>query len=255
MTWRINSALRILAWCAIASAVASSANAATLFSQTPSIDGAVSSDIAPSDFYPPLFTSAAAFSLTQTSVVTSATWRGTYTGAFGANPLPVDDFTINFYSDSGLPGDLLQSYAIGNDVNRSEDLQIPNTFDVYEYSTELSTGMRLEPGTYWISIFNNTDEPGYEDQEFLWALDQSRFSESIVITALSRDLGASWNSQGSDNLIQSSPLYFVLEGTVVPLPPGVLLLGSALALLGAAARRRLADPKPAHRRPPVKLRV
>lgn len=247
MTWRIKSALRNAAWCAFVWAVAAGANAATLFSQTPSIDGAVSSDIAPSDFYPPLFTSAAAFSLTQTSVVTSATWRGTYTGAFVASPLPVDDFTINFYSDTGLPGDLLQSRAIGNDVSRSEDLQIPNTFDVYEYSTEWSTGVRLEPGTYWISIFNNTDEPGFEDQEFLWAMDLSLFSESVVITALSRDLGASWNAQGSDDLTQSSPLYFVLEGTVVPLPPGVLLLGSALVLLGGAARRLLADSKPGHR--------
>jgi hypothetical protein len=114
---------------------------------------------------------------------------------------------------------------VGGDPDKPE-------FSILDYIIDI-TDVLLNPGDYWVTFHVNQSSPcdpsnstGVCDPE--WAI---AFESSDSFGARSTDGGASWSSGAGD-------FVFRIEGTVVPAPATVTLLGLGLALLGA--RRRVA---------------
>jgi hypothetical protein len=173
------------------------AQAATVYSQTPIIDAGQRSDRDTNN------RTADDFTLAGNETVVSVTWRGLYIGLDNTAP-GSDDFNVNFYADDGggvpdLPGVLLQSFAVGNAVNRTDTGQVVDGSTVFEYTADLGAGIALNGGTlYHLSISGDTS--------------------GDVFNSSSNDSGASW-TQGLRRP------YFTLANA--PEPSLVLLLGLA----------------------------
>lgn len=171
------------------------------------------------------------FTLSSNDTVRSVIWRGLYTDG---TPQAVDDFNINFYSDSaGLPGALLQSFAVGNAVNRVDTgtMSAP-CCSFFEYSADLGTGIALLASTtYHLSISNDTTSDVTGD--WLWAVEF--FAGGDV--SFSFDSGATWSKEAA----MFPVAYFILDNANASVPEpstGLLLVGGLAALVW---RRRKAS--------------
>ncbi len=92
---------------------------------------------------------------TDQEIITVA-WSGVYSGT----TIPAtDDFTIVIYSDGvGMPGTVLSTVSIGDNVNRT-DTEIDNSnglLDIYSYNATIPPFSATAGTIYWISIYNNT---------------------------------------------------------------------------------------------------
>ncbi len=204
-------------------ATAGQMQAAPIFIQTPVVDSAVFSDAETAE------RSADDFSLASPGTVRTVSWRGIYfpTGT----PQAVDAFTINFFSESlGAPASLLQSFNVGDAVNRTGSGEFLASVEAFDYTADLGSGIALSGGTtYWMSIFNNTTvDP---DDSWWWA-----FNPSGGNSRYSSDGGVSFPISGSLSL------YFILDNenlSAVPEPSTFALLGiGSVCMLAVGVRRR-----------------
>lgn len=197
--------------------------AATVFSQAGmSIDGGDVSDLelgAPKFVYDDFF-------LQEKTLINHATWRGFY--SLGNGSVTSDNFSLLFFHDTGLPGadglgDSIGSFNLGRVSRRSiSDGSIDGLF---EYSDNLGDGLELDPGTYWISIVNQTL---FDTDSWFWG---SGGPGNGYL--LGSSLGESSGSRASkDN-------YFLLASNpeVIPLPASWLLLCTGLGLIASFAWR------------------
>ena len=154
--------------------------------------------------------------LSENALVTRIEWSGNYTG-----PLPaVDDFKIEFYDDNfGQPGDLIQTFNVGNDVNR-----VP--MDGFQYSAEFNFLMRAGQ-KYFIAIVNDTTG---EPADWLW-----NSNTNGVGTHFSNDGGVNWaaNQQRPDFRLFGDPtrkqIVIQLSGKVGSDPSATSPLGGSPA--------------------------
>lgn len=209
--------------------MAGQARSAVLFSQTPSgVDGGSFSD-----FDHPQFVYDD-FSLIQSSTIGTVTWRGSY--ALDNNITIADDFSLVFFQDTGLPGTSalgaqFATFHVVNDVNRQDTGIDFFGRDLFEYSVNLSGGLGLASGTYWLAIANSTVA---DADNWFWGRDSLGSSPYLVSQGPSATLGGPLlTNPTGDN-------YFILEGNVsaVPLPAALPLFLSSLAVFGFVARRR-----------------
>ena len=190
-------------------------HAATIYSQTPATNLEITSDVDG-------FFRADDLSLGGADTVRSVHWRGDY--GINDSPQAVDVFTINFYSDSSGPDSLLQSFAVGNAVMRTDTGAASSAGnDLYEYTADLGTGIALTGSTtYWISIFNDTTADTNDDWRWSALVGAGNGQISLDLTDWFLD----------DNLAR---YYFTLDNSnvVVPLPAAAYLFSSGLlAMLG-----------------------
>jgi len=214
--------------------------ATTIFSQTPSLDGANISDAGFAySVYDPLYT-ADNFTAGVTGTATSILWRGVYFPDYVLSGS--DAFTIRFYADnSGSVGSLIQAFSVGNPSSRTyiEQLTGYPDYEVYEYVADLGAGITLISGTnYWVSIANDFTIVGDGSDGWLWGVGMGAGDGS----AWSLDL-SSWNnaSPGSNigppnYFFAGNQTYFVISA--VPIPAAVYLFGSALGVMGWLTKRR-----------------
>lgn len=103
--------------------------------------------------------------------VNGVNWAGIYSPDIGGGDSTVDpsddNFEIRIYDDApGQPGSLIDSFAVGNNVNRIDSgIDDPTSgTDVFVYSADINFSFDANV-TYWISIVNNTvDELDNFDQ-------------------------------------------------------------------------------------------
>ncbi|MEM9836846.1 MAG: hypothetical protein AAF828_10110 [Bacteroidota bacterium] len=90
----------------------------------------------------------------ESGTLNSVSWSGVYSPL---GPTPVqDDFTISIYSDAGgSVGDLLYSEAVGDAVNRVEEIESFSGFDIFSYSVTIDFTVTAST-TYWLVIYNRT---------------------------------------------------------------------------------------------------
>jgi hypothetical protein len=92
--------------------------------------------------------------------VTDVHWWGSYWNPYPGSPLPINGFTISFYSnvpadgEFSHPGDLLhQTYINGNCNETYYGYSAYDNTNVYQYGTILPEPFEQVPGTvYWLSI-------------------------------------------------------------------------------------------------------
>jgi len=94
------------------------------------------------------------FVLSSNQDLITVEWTGFYSST--TTP-PTDSFTIEIYTDGGgMPGMILGSFPIGNNVNRVDTGVDLFGLDVFTYHANISTFTATVGTTYWISIFNNS---------------------------------------------------------------------------------------------------
>jgi len=205
--------------------IAASTQAAVLYSQTPVYDSGQGSDVDTPRY------NADDFNLIASATVRTVTWRGFFCCDDFSGPI-ANNFTINIYSDdAGSVGALGGSYNVG-DVTGA--LTTPATsfgsIPVFEYTADLTDGLSLSAGDYWISIFNDTTG---DDDNFTWAA-LTGFGNSVTSTTDTN--GASFTAAGG-----SKEFYFVLEDapvSAVPVPAAAWLFGSAVIGLVCFKRKK-----------------
>ena len=165
------------------------------------------------------------------TTITDIHWSGVY--AFSNTPLPTDNFTIQFFADSGgLPTvSPFLTISAGNLVNRTDT---GNTccggFEQFSY-TLFTSPIALTPGTtYWLSIFNDTTA----DTDDNWFWSDQILGSGVGFIAVRDDQTSPWFTPGSARLMD-----FQLTNDVigVPEPATLALLGIGLAGLGYSRRK------------------
>lgn len=212
----------------VALLIVSGAQAATIFSQTLPSGSGLYSDANKADR--PLY-AAEDFILSQTSRISSVSWRG-----YNRDNIALEDnFTIVFFSDSSGPDSILATFASsGIGVTKTAaGSYYGETNYIYEF--DLASAIELSSGEkYWISIFNESAlvGGGYRRDRDAWVwggiyttadalLEPAMYSE--------HDLN-SWTAQSAAG--GHNDLYFELYGSVVPVPAAIWLFGSSLGILG-----------------------
>lgn len=145
-------------------------------------------------------------------------WWGTQPGS-GPND---GSFTLRVFSNSGgMPGSLLNSFAIGNSYSRINTGQSDsNGRDIYQYDANIGAFNPIAGVTYWLSIVNDSSISG--SPIFLW----HQGSGPNNLHAFRFQTG-SWNSLDGD---------MAFELVSIPTPGALALL--AMAAIGGKRRRR-----------------
>ena len=178
------------------------------------------------------------FILASDASVTEIHWFGSYLFT-PSQPMP-DDFTINIYSDeTNMPAvDPFHTATFTSSLTRSftGDVVVTDwgSFNMYEYTVDISPLSLLADTRYWLSIVNNTYDPaGYGG--WAWAYNQDGNS-----THRWQREGGAWQTFGSSNLAFS-----LSDSQSVPVPGTLSLL--VLGLIGfvfAQYKRNIQNLKP-----------
>jgi hypothetical protein len=159
------------------------------------------------------------FTLASDADITSVQWTGSY-----FNPPTqgtITAFTVDFYADSGgTPGALLQSFNVAG-TNGESSLGNDSAGDpTYAYS--MNVNFISTAGTkYWMSI---VPDLGFPPQ---WGWEAGTGGDGIAY----QDFFGTLSEVTSD-------MAFQLNGTTVPEPISVGLMGSVVVALGLAKLRR-----------------
>lgn len=167
------------------------------------------------------------------NTITDIHWWGGY--AFD-NLLPVDDFTISIYEQVGTnPADTaLLDIAVGaaTRVDSGSDL---GSFDIYEYSVDVSPITLAANTTYYLSIVNNT---ALSTDNWFWSTSGTGSGEDLFFRTSPSD---SWLVDGSGigyelafNLTNDNQQH------PVPEPATLSLLGMGIAGLVFRRRKQMA---------------
>ena len=97
-------------------------------------------------------------------------WGGYFPGdAGGGDPLP-DNFTVKIREDDkidpGQPGVVIRKIPVGPATTRTATGQILFGVREFVYTIDLEPNQDLEPGTYWVEIYNDTTEDPTGDDWF-----------------------------------------------------------------------------------------
>lgn len=198
----------------------SAAHAAPIYSQTPTVNTGVGSDLA-------FFNRAAdEFSLTPSATARSVTWRGVSV-ASNTPEFPMS-FDLTLYADAaGVPGAVLSTTTVSlTGVDTGQDFA---DSDVYEFQANLTPTALSAATTYWFSPF--TDTTADVDDAWSWVGD---FSAGSLATAA---INGPWGAMAGTS-------YFILDDQAlatggpgaVPEPTTAMLTLATLA--GLALRRR-----------------
>jgi hypothetical protein len=153
------------------------------------------------------------------NVIGDIHWWGVY--AFAETP-GVDDFTIEIYSNvSNAPGATLVSLDLGSANRMDSGIDQTDGHDIYKFWVNTSP-IALDPGTYWLSIFNDTSADLDDD----WYWSKSALTGNSM---WSTNGGASWTIAGSEQAFNLTP---------IPEPATMLLLGSGLVGLAGLSRKK-----------------
>ncbi|MES2463544.1 MAG: PEP-CTERM sorting domain-containing protein [Armatimonadota bacterium] len=176
------------------------------------------------------FTQLETFTFGATTSFNGVEWYGAY--LLRNTPQAMDAFTISLYNTTGGAPDASPStvFTVGNAVNRTLFGKLFTSYDVYRYTSALGTTVTLGPGTYGISIVNNTAV----DPDDYWAW------------LSSNQTGGHFTQTGAVRGARSADLAFSLVNTAavnpVPEPSEWLAMGmagtSVMGLMVRARRRK-----------------
>ena len=177
------------------------------------------------------------FSLSDTALIDGVSWQGSYFNTFVANgafqpPANASQFTVQFYADAaGAPGVLLANYvfapsAANETFNRQEAFVLNPALGlaIYDYEVDLPSGFQALAGTtYWLSVY--AFQPPSSPTEAQWGWNGGTGGN-----------GMSFQTTGGIPApgIVGVDRAFTLEGTVVPEPSTIFLVG--LGAVGLARR-------------------
>ena len=217
---------RVLIAVAIASLFSPVSNASTIVFDN--LNGTPITNITPNDVQ--FAETVDDLTLATTSVVTGINWSGSYlafSGGDGFVPAADDDFVVNIYSDNaGTPGPLLESFSLGNAVNRTLGAtQIISgvSTQIFDYSANIN--FTFNAGiTHWLSVLNDT------------LGDSDNFFQTIGTggNTFGRFTGGDFQEQAQGT--EGFATDFQLTVTTVPEPSTVGIL--ALSLMGLLTRRK-----------------
>jgi len=106
------------------------------------------------------------------------------------NGTPGSDFEVSLYADDGgIPGELLLSDTCTAGNTLTGDTWGYYNFDIYLTELELSEGLPLDPGSYWLSVW-------YTGDKWYW------FSDDATGNSC-REEGTGWEPFGGYQLVFS----------------------------------------------------
>lgn len=161
-----------------------------------------------------------------------------------ADPFSID-WSIRPNVAGNMPGDNSSLLASGNAAPFSKtivespanDPQNSTDYQLIDYSVNVvGSSIVLGPGQYWVTFHVNVpldpnppNDPLEQDPAWTLAKDSGNPNAYDSLNARSDDNGDHWTI-GADDMV------FRIEGTPVPLPATLSLLGLGLGLLGAQRR-------------------
>ena len=162
-------------------------------------------------------TNAQTFQLSQATNLTDFAWKGAYVDNL---PGATEAFTIDIYSSvAGTPSNAPLATLGAGAANRSATgTLLLNTFDIYDYSFAPVAGLSLGAGDYFFSVNSNGGN-------WYWGVTSTSDGSFFV-----RDNLGPW--QGG-----TATLAFRVDGTALPEPGSLALVGISLAGLLFARRR------------------
>jgi len=166
------------------------------------------------------------FVLPSASRIEDVHWWGVY--AWGDLVPPAeDDFTIRIFEMSGtsVPPSPSHEIHLGDPGRTDTGSNLQSGKDLYYYSAQFP-GISVAPGTYALSIVNNTVG---DDDAWYWATSLAGSG-----TAWSRSV----DGDGWGTLPWPNEFAFQLTGVVIPEPMTLTLLAGGLVVLAVHRRRR-----------------
>ncbi len=119
-------------------------------------------------------------------------WGGYFPDDAGGGDPPADDFTVKIRENAGvLPGAVIRKVHIGPATSRVETGVILSggtaDFREFEYVIDLEPNQDLEPGIYWVEIYNDTSA-GPPGDDWFWETGDLDAAAGLAGIASSVDL-------------------------------------------------------------------